>query len=251
MTRRHFGVMAAGLFTPFAFDSGCALTREPRESIEGRLTARPLGDVKTTARGTQALGLGSTRDAVLQLPARATDAPLPLIVLLHGAGGSAERFLRRFGTLGDDLGVAILAPDSRGSTWDAIRGGYGPDVTFLNAALERVFRTVAVDPARIAVGGFSDGATYGLSLGLINGDLFRRVVAFSPGFVIGGAPHGKPQIFVSHGRADTILPIDRCGRAVVADLRAQGYDVTFREFEGEHEVPPAIAAESLAWVAGK
>src|SRR4029453_11437842 len=90
MTRRHFGVMAAGLFSPFAFDSGCALTREPRESIEGRLTARPLGDVKTTARGTQALGLGSTRDAVLQLPARATDAPLPLIVLLHGAGGQAR-----------------------------------------------------------------------------------------------------------------------------------------------------------------
>jgi predicted esterase len=119
----------------------------------------------------------------------------------------------------------------------------------MDRALERVFDTVSVDAARIAVGGFSDGATYALSLGLINGDLFRRVVAFSPGFVVAGMPHGRPRFFISHGRADTILPIDACSRAIVRILSARGYDVTFREFAGGHQVPDDIAREGMQWAA--
>jgi predicted esterase len=110
---------------------------------------------------------------------------------------------------------------------------------------------VAVDPARLAVGGFSDGATYALSLGLINGDLFQRVVAYSPGFIVEGETHGKPRFFFSHGTSDDILPIDRCSRRIVPELRRRGYDVTFREFDGGHEMPPAIASEGMAWLAAK
>src|SRR5260221_14276362 len=112
--------------------------------------------------------------------------------MLHGAGGSGEGVLRRVATAVDEAGIAVLAPDSRDSTWDAIRDGFGPDVAFIDRALARVFDTVSVDPARIAVGGFSDGASYALSLGLVNGDLFRRVVAFSPGFIVAGPPQGRP-----------------------------------------------------------
>ena len=169
--------------------------------------------------------------------------------MLHGAGGSADRFLKRFADAPAKAGVALLVPASRGSTWDAIGGGMGPDVSFLDRALARVFEMVAVDAARVAIGGFSDGASYALSLGLINGDLFRRVIAFSPGFIVEGAQHGRPQFFISHGTADQILPIDRCSRRIVPDLRARGYQVTFREFAGGHEVPPAIATEALTWAA--
>jgi predicted esterase len=100
---------------------------------------------------------------------------------------------------------------------------------------------MAVDPARVAIGGFSDGATYALSLGLVNGDLFPKVVAFSPGFVVEGPVHGKPEFFVSHGTSDPILPIDQCSRIIVPALRKRGYDVTFREFDGGHEVPESVA----------
>lgn len=258
ITRRRFGTIAGGVFASIAFGDACRPAAEPRGADLGRLTARPIGDVKT-AEGSQppagsrpnarALGLDSARDAILQLPANATGAPLPLVVLFHGAGGSGERLLQRFGSAGDTAGVAVLAPDSRGSTWDAIRGGFGRDVAFVDRALEQVFKTVAIDPARVAAGGFSDGATYALSLGLVNGDLFRRVVAFSPGFVVPVTPHGTPRFFVSHGTADPILPIDRCSRVIVPELRRRGYDVTFREFDGGHEVPAAVAAEGMAWVA--
>ena len=152
------------------------------------------------------------------------------------------------GSAPEEAGVAVLAPNSRQTTWDAIAGSFGEDVEFLNRALERTFETVAIDPTRVSVGGFSDGATYALSLGLINGDLFNSVVAFSPGFVIDGTPHGTPRIFISHGTRDHILPIDRCGRRVAASLKSRGYDVTFREFDGDHEIPAGIAREALRWV---
>jgi predicted esterase len=250
ITRRRFSAIAGGVLASFAFGGGCSQESAPRETNDGRLTARPRTDVGTSANGESALGLDPTRDAILQLPKTITVGPLPLLVLLHGAGGSAEGVLGRLGSAPDEAGVAVLAPASRDFSWDAIRESFGPDVSFVNRALERVFDTVAVDPARIAVGGFSDGATYAVSLGLINGDLFRRVVAFSPGFVIEGTPHGTPQFFVSHGVADPILPIDRCSRLIVSGLRKRGYDVTLREFDGGHEVPADIAREGMLWVAG-
>jgi phospholipase/carboxylesterase len=216
---------------------------------DGRLKARPIAATKTTAQGTSALGLGSARDAMLQMPSKAVTGPVPLMVLLHGAGGAGERILRRLGPAGDAAGIALLAPDSRDSTWDGIRGDFDQDVTFLNRALEKVFQMVAVDPMRLAIGGFSDGASYAVSLGLMNGDLFNRIVAFSPGFFVDGPPYGKPKVFVSHGTNDSILPISRCGRVVVQRLRSRSYDVTFREFNGEHEIPDAIAAEGMEWVA--
>ena len=174
---------------------------------------------------------------------------MPLLLLLHGAGQSGATMLRRMGAAADEAGVAVLAPDSRGATWDAIRGEFGEDVTFIDRALQHVFARVTVDPARVIVGGFSDGASYALSLGLANGDLFPRVAAFSPGFVISAAVHGRPRFFVSHGTADPILPIDQCSRVIVPRLRSMGYEVTFREFDGRHEVPPDVAREGMRWMA--
>jgi phospholipase/carboxylesterase len=174
---------------------------------------------------------------------------MPLLLLLHGAGGTGERILGRLRDAAEEAGVAMLAPDSRDSTWDAIHMGFGPDVTFIDRALTRVFETLAVDPNRIAIGGFSDGASYALSLGLVNGDLFQRILAFSPGFLVNGIRVGKPRVFISHGRADQILPLDQTSRLIVPGLKNRGYDVTFREFEGGHDMPPAIAKEGLTWVA--
>ena len=57
-------------------------------------------------------------------------------------------------------------------------------------------------------------------------------------------------VFISHGDADPILPIDRCSRRIVSELKKSGYEVTFREFKGGHEVPDDIAREGMRWVAG-
>jgi phospholipase/carboxylesterase len=169
---------------------------------------------------------------------------------LHGAAGAARYGVDLLRSPSDALGLLVLAPTARGPTWDVILGGYGPDVDFLDRALEFVFGRWAVDPTRLAVGGFSDGASYALSLGLANGDLFTHILAFSPGFAAPACHRGRPRIYVSHGTHDRVLPIERCGRELVPMLRRAGYDVRYREFDGPHTVPAEIAREAAGWFTG-
>lgn len=246
--RREFCVLAGGVLASIALESACYGVSGLGFPNDGRLSARPRTDVRTSATGQIMLGLDKDRDAVLQIPKNAGSSPLPLLVILHGATQSAATMLRYLGSIPEEAGVAVLAPNSRATTWDAIRTTFADDVNYLNRALEVTFAKVAVDPARLALGGFSDGATYAISLGLINGDLFKSVVAFSPGFVISGEAHGKPRFFISHGTHDHILPIDRCGRRIAAELKGDGYEVKFREFDGDHEIPADVAREGLAWI---
>ena len=82
-----------------------------------------------------------------------------------------------------------------------------------------------------------------------NGDLFRAVLAFSPGFVPSGVEQqGNPQIFISHGTKDHILPFEGSSRSLAPQLRQAGYQVNFREFDGPHTVPPEIAREAIEWL---
>jgi phospholipase/carboxylesterase len=254
ITRRRFGAQAGCVLAGLAFGQGCLASGPEAQATgdrftDGRLSARPRsGVVPTLKSGPLGLGNGGDRDGVVQLPSAMPAGPVPLLLLLHGATQTGARLLGRISAAADEAGVAVVAPDSRDRTWDAIRGDFGPDVAYLNRVLAHVFERLPVDPKRLAIGEFSDGASYALSLGLANGDLFPGIVAFSPGFVIGAPEHGKPRFYVSHGTADQILPIDRCSRVIVPRLRSQGYDVTFREFEGRHEVPPAIAMEGFRWM---
>jgi len=259
INRRSFCTIAGGAVASLALSTACRRSWANLQS-DGRLRARPHAPGESSATSSNLspnssigkpikLGLDRKRDALLYTPKSATNSPLPLLLFLHGATQSADDMFWYLDSAPEEAGVAILAPNSRETTWDAITGSFGPDVEFLNRALEQVFETVAIDTARIAVGGFSDGATYAIGLGLINGDLFRRVAAFSPGFVIDGAAQGKPRFFISHGTRDRILPIDRCGRRVAADLKARGYEVTFREFDGGHGIPADVMREGLRWVA--
>jgi phospholipase/carboxylesterase len=211
-----------------------------------RLSARPAATTtqEAFAPGTHALGLGDRRDALLVVPPSAAPGA-PLVLGLHGAGGTGRQMEQLLAAEAARRGLLVLAPDSRGTTWDVIRGGYGPDVAFLNQALSAVLARFAVGP--LAVSGFSDGASYALSIGLANGDLFGHVLAWSPGFMAPPELAGRPRVFVSHGTDDRVLPIDRCSRRLVPVLRADGYAVRYDEFDGGHVVPPGVLAASLDW----
>jgi phospholipase/carboxylesterase len=215
-------------------------------SVAGRLHARPAAAARARlAAGTSTLDGG----ALLHVPpAAATGGASPLVVLFHGAGSSAAAGLGLLAGLADAGGLVLLAPQSRASTWDVIRGGFGPDVAQLDGALAEVFAGLRIDASRIALGGFSDGASYALSLGLGNGDLVTHLIAFSPGFAAPAARRGLPCVLVTHGTADRVLPIDRCSRALVPRLRRAGYDVTYEEFEGGHELPPRLAQAAVEWL---
>ena len=201
--------------------------------------------------GSHPLELDHERDGLLYLPAGYTaGVPMPLLVLFHGAGGTAQSVFYAF-PLADAHGVIILAPDSRDQrTWDLVLGRYGPDADFLSTALAQTFSRCSVDRSRMAIGGHSDGASYALSFGIGAGDLFGHILAFSPGVLAPVDVQGKPRIFVSHGVSKLRLTGGEPSRRFVPRLRGLGYDVTYREYAGRHAVPDTIVGEGFAWAYG-
>ena len=252
ISRRVFLVLGAAL-TPLACKTSAS---SPGPSTDAwRITARPLSapSEPPLPAGESPLGLGAGgRDGLIYVPKQTQRPKLPLLLLLHGATGSAQRITGRTAAfdLAEEFGVVVLAPDSREVTWDIAMGPSGPDLAFIDRALQHVFAHVAIDSHRFAIGGFSDGASYALSLGLTNGDVFSHVIAFSPGFIKARRAVGHPAIFVSHGTRDDILPADATSRKFVPDLENAGYAIRYREFTGGHTVPPEVAREAFKWLAG-
>lgn len=200
--------------------------------------------------GSHTLGLNATRDGQLYIPSGYQHGtPTTLVLLLHGANGNGAGIASAFAAVSEATGAILLAPDSRLSTWDVIVRDFGPDVEFIDEALAWVFDRVNVDPGRLTIAGFSDGASYSLALGLSNGTVFRRVVAFSPGFLFVRTAVGKPPVFITHGENDPVLPVLSTSRTIVPVLEEAGYSVDYTEFEGGHEVDETLAEEAFAWAA--
>lgn len=150
--------------------------------------------------------------------------------------------------LADEANIIVLAPISRSSSWDIISfNRFGPDIAFINQALTNAFNQYNINPARLAIGGFSDGASYALSVGLTNGDLFSHIIAFSPGFYYTMEINGKPPVFISHGTFDDILPIDSCSRRIIPRLQKQGYNIIYDEFDGTHTIPSKVGERAVKW----
>jgi len=215
----------------------------------GRLRFRPPPAPATASSRTGRFdipGVAGAQPAAVYVPHRAGLESLRLVVTLHGAGGVARSALEIPSDEADRHRLLLLAPKSTAATWDVIAGGYGPDVRNLDRLLAEV---AAAYPLRgYTVAGFSDGASYALSLGLSNGDVFDSVIAFSPGFQAAESANGRPRVFVCHGTEDRVLPIDRCSRRIVAALEKTGYQVTYREFGGGHAVPEAMQRTAVEWL---
>ena len=229
----------------------------PAPYADGRLHARPdlLRQIPHQRQpaldcGTHQLSFDDGRKAVLHVPPHldsgsgAGGAPLQLLVLLHGAGGQhgggdhiALAHAMRHGAL-------LLIPDALSTSWDMLRGGFGPDLAFLDRALLWTMQRYLVDEQAMAIAGFSDGASYALTVGLMNGDLFSDILAFSPGYMAPLRRQGQPRIFVAHGKQDPVLPVQR-GHAIAQRLAHEGYRVSYEEFDGAHIVPPPIARAAL------
>jgi hypothetical protein len=92
-------------------------------------------------------------------------------------------------------------------------------VVRIQGALNQLLGAHRVAVPTLAVAGFSD-------------DIFDAVLAFSPGFAAPTRDADEPAFFISHGRFDRVLPIDRCSRRLVSALRRAG-----------HRVPQAAALD--------
>ena len=211
--------------------------------------------------GVQAIG----ENAFLYRPAMRDSARRPLLVLLHGAGMSGRRFLEGMRGEADRCGYLLLSVQSGGATWDTIglvgRAGagkvsvdrlYGPDVGRIERALSAGLKASDVDRRSVILVGFSDGASYALSLGLANPQIVRGMVAIAPGFHLEpSAINPRQRLFIAHSPEDRVLPFARTRDATVGPLQRAGFDLRFRPFDGGHRLDNKVVAEGIDFVLGR
>jgi predicted esterase len=153
--------------------------------------------------------------------------------VLHGAGQTPADALEAFRGGWTERGLVLIAPASKGQTWSILTSPQDLDLESVNFTLAEAYKRCTIDRRRIAVGGFSDGASYALTLGVSNGDLFPAVMALSPGRSSLAIRSAFPASLF-HGT------LTRCCRIEIAgDLSCRsprcGYPVTYRRLRGGHE----------------
>lgn len=186
--------------------------------------------------------------------------PLPLVVLLHGRGGSPEGLLPvvQF----RDLDIRVLAlrgPVSlgQGAAWaeDPSPGApLGSRADEGRRTIERAAASIAwlVD-AGLVVGkpvvvGFSQGGFVAYGLALAHPDELSLVVPIGGFFPVEFIPEGASPalralpVRALHGGADDVVPVS-ASRSVVDVLRARGVDATIQVFPG---VPHRVSPEQRA-----
>jgi phospholipase/carboxylesterase len=203
--------------------------------------------------GQTRLGLSDEgRDGTLYVPkSYKPGTPMPLLIMLHGFSGWGDNQRRLF-SLADELGFIVMAPESRDITWGKEAPGFDQDVRYIGAAFRHAGSLVEVDFDRVALGGQSDGAGYALTMGRAYGDTFNHLIVLAGGGLIEPIRRqGKPKIYIAHGVQDGTMPIDRSGRKNAAQLKAEGYDVTYHEHPGGHGTPAEVTRESIVWFLNK
>lgn len=241
--RGTVAVLVAGI----AFALGCEdHTTAVVHNSDPRLYSRPNTYVQPSLSAGMHRFVWHTTEIIAYVPETALARPLiPLNLMLHSSYRDAEQLVRSQREFADSAGVVIVAPYAQSGTWDVVNTTFGPDVLGIDRALAWVFDRLPVNPQRIAVTGFSDGASYALAIGRANGDMFTKVVAYSPGFLAPVVHRGRPSIVVSHGTHDEELPYERTRDGLIPELKKEGYDVDFRTFDGKHEVLLPLAEEVI------
>jgi polyhydroxybutyrate depolymerase len=183
--------------------------------------ARPRGPALGHSRVvTLAVG-GVVRSYRLFVPTRGGGAR-PLLLALHQLHGSDAGWERRSGLDAGAAaaGVDVAYPDGVGHSWNAgtccqpAAGRGVDDVAFLRAVVADVARRTAIDPTRVAVTGFSNGALMSYRLVCTAADVVHVAVTVAGDLVDGGCRPSRPiSVLEVHGARDPVIPLDGVDRS--------------------------------------
>ncbi|MFI0793757.1 alpha/beta hydrolase family esterase [Micromonospora rubida] len=214
---------ALALLVGLAALAGCTADRDdPRPGDDGpTASGRPSGgtpharDLPVGASERTLTAGGRERTYRLYRPASATlTAPVPLVVMLHGAAGTGAQAQEAYGwtAQADRDGFVVAFPDGLKRAWAVdseccgapAREGVN-DIAFITDMVTAIGAELPVDPARTYVTGISNGGLLAYKLVCDTG-VFAAIGAVST-TLTGACPSPKP-VSVLHiqGKLDQTMP---------------------------------------------
>ena len=210
-------------------------------------------------------------ERVLESREPPTSGKPPLVVMLHGIGADENDLFPLAGEIDKRFKVVSLrAPYDyhTGHAWFRIDFGPGgamkPDVAQARATLGDLVRWIAaaperlrVDPARVFLLGFSQGAMMSIGVLRTAPERLAGVVALSGRgdeelFEV-AAPRdaiARVPLLVAHGTDDDVLPIEN-GRRTRDLFQGLSRDFTYREFPVRHGIDHEEMVVVEGWLAAR
>ncbi len=188
------------------------------------------------------------------LPDGARGQRLPCIVFLHGLGGNRKVYLWIMSRVSTRCACAVVAPSFGMGNWDR-----SDSARFVVDVTKQALVTLPVDPQRVFLAGYSNGAMGVTRAAIEQPDLFGGLIYISPvtedqyfttpEFL---APYRQREILFLHGADDRRIPRTMVNQTV-ATLRGYHCNVRIRVFDAEDHYlllsrPEAIVDEIADYV---
>lgn len=195
---------------------------------------------------------GAQRTYLIHLPgAYQPGTPVPLVLVLHGLGGSGAIVARQtgFAEEAERGGFIAVFPDGRplaaagnARGW-ALTAENNPDLRFIAALLDALQAEYSIDPARIFVAGHSNGAFLGYRIACAMPERVAAIVAVAGGLVNACTPSAPLSLLHIHGTADSIVPF--AGGPSVGGLPTPGAPESIRRWASLNGCGPEPVESAL------
>lgn len=208
---------------------------------------------------------GLERSYLLHVPTTLdASRPVPLVLVLHGGGGTGARMVQLtgggFNTLAERDGFLVAYPDGiekhwndgrAGVTWRAHLGGVD-DVGFIAALIERLTRDWPVDARRVYVTGASNGGMMAVRLGCELADTIAAIAPVIAAMPAALAPHCAPaaaalSVLFMIGVQDPLVPWEggevRLGRKNFGTVLSVAESVKFWVTHNRCRISPVVTDE--------
>lgn len=182
---------------------------------------------------------GQTREYIVHRPdGLSRGKPVPLVLMLHGALGSAEQAERAYGWDGaaDRYGFVVAYPNGMHRTWNAggpccgraARDGVN-DVLFLDRLIETLVRDEGIDKRRVYIAGMSNGGAMTYRYACDGAFPVAAIGPVAASFTF-ACEHPRPvAVMAIHGLADKTVPY-------AGGAGRRGRDLIWQPVEGSLDV---------------
>ncbi len=166
---------------------------------------------------------GIKRTFLYHIP-KNTATPPPLIIALHGGGGSGESMINLtkggFNTLSEEYGFIVVYPDAIEKHWNDGRGiedYYSnreniDDVKFISSLINHFYSNFNIDKSRVFVTGMSNGGLMSFRLACELNEKIKAIATVAASMsenIYSTCQISKPiSVMIIHGTEDLIIPFE-------------------------------------------